>query len=120
MNDHHIFNHFDDSGAEMELIAECRSISAEAMAGFTCGSNPSLKSGTRVVVPDVPETSYTDTRHVTILRKGYYNTFVTALAGQEKCPNHSTDPVCPDILFFQSGCPSTRIENGLVVFENAF
>ena len=104
----------------MELIAECRSISAQAIAGFTCGSNPSLKTGTRVVVPDVPDTPYTDERQVTILRKGYYNQFFNTLSGQEKCPNHSTNSVCPNILFFQSGCASTRIENGLVVFENAF
>ena len=90
------------------------------MAGFTCGTNPSLEEGTRVVVPNVPETGYTDERQVTILREGHYKEFFTALAGQEQCPNHSTDAVCPNILFFQSGCASTRIENGLVVFENAF
>ena len=90
------------------------------MAGFTCGTDPSLIEGTRVVVPNVPETEYTDERQVTILREGHYNEFFTALAGQQQCPNHSTDAVCPNILFFQSGCASTRIENGLVVFENAF
>ena len=118
MDDHHIFNHFDESGAEVKLIAECRSISAQAMSGFTCGSHPSLKTGTRVVVPNVPETSYySDERQVTILRDGHYNEFDYAM---KQCPNHSTDPVCPNIVFFQSGCASTRIENGLVVFENAF
>ena len=90
------------------------------MAGFTCGTDPSLIEGTRVVVPNVPETGYTDERQVTILREGHYNEFFTALDGQQQCPNHSTDAVCPNILFFQSGCASTRIENGLVVFEDAF
>ena len=120
MDDHHIFNHFDNSGAEMTLVAECRSTSARAMAGFTCDSDPSLETGTRVVVPNVPQTAYDDDRQVTILRQGHYKELVDALAGQEECPLHGTDPTCPNILFFQSGCASTRIENGLVVFENAF
>ena len=105
----------------MKLVSECRSISAQAMAGFTCGTDPTLENGTRVVVPNVPATRYSnDDRKVTILRKGHYSEFFTALAGQEKCPYHSYDPVCDPILFFQNGCASTRIENGLVVFENAF
>ena len=36
-----------------------------------------------------------------------------ALASQEACFNHSTDSVCPDILFFQNGYPSTTIADGL-------
>ena len=57
------------------------------MAGFTCGTDPSLIEGTRVVVPNVPETEYTDERQVTILREGHYKEFFTALAGQEQWPN---------------------------------
>lgn len=119
-DDYHIFNHFDDSGEEIALIPECRSISAQPMAGFTCGSNPSLVNGTQVVVPNIPVTGYTDDRQITILKKGFYNDFVTAVKGYEKCPNHSTDTECKNILFFQNGCQSTRIENGLVIFEEPF
>merc|ERR1711868_299777 len=105
----------------MKLVSECRSISAEAMAGFTCGTDPTLENGTRVVVPNVPTTGYhADDREVTILKKGDYHGFLTALASQEKCPVHGDDATCDPILFFQRGCASTRIENGLVVFENAF
>jgi len=120
-NDYHIFNHFDNSGAELKLVPECRSISAQAMAGFTCGTDPSLEHGTRVVLPNVPTTDYyNDDRKVTILKKEHYTECLKALAGQEECLDHSSNTVCPNILFFQSGCASTRIENGLVVFENAF
>ena len=117
-NDRHIFNHFDTSEGKMKLVAECRSISAQAMAGFTCGSNPTLESGTRVVVPNVPETYYTDDRKVTILKEGDYSEFEKVLATYKKCPYD--DPTCDNISFFQRGCASTRIENGLVVFEDAF
>ena len=104
----------------MKLVPECRSISAQAMAGFTCGTDPTLESGTLVVVPKVPTTKYTDDdREVTILKKENYNEFFKALAAHEDCPVHG-DATCPNISFFQNGCASTRIENGLVVFENAF
>ena len=110
-NDRHIFNHFDTSEGKMKLVAECRSISAQAMAGFTCGSDPSLQTGTRVVVPNVPATRYSnDDRKVTILKKGDYYKCFAALAGHEDCPLYD-DATCPNILFFQSGCASTRIEN---------
>ena len=44
-----IFNHFyENSNGELQLIAECRSIAAEPTAGFTCGNDPSLLTGTEV------------------------------------------------------------------------
>ena len=119
MDDHHIFNHFDNSGDDLTLVPECRSVSAQAMAGFTCGTDPTLEEGTLVIVPNVPKTGYTDDeRQVTILREGHYKGFYTAL--EKQCPSHGTDAVCDNIEFFKSGCASTRIENDLVVFEDAF
>ena len=47
--DNVIFNHFyENSNGELQLIAECRSIAAEPTAGFTCGNDPSLLTGTEV------------------------------------------------------------------------
>ena len=98
-----IFNRFDESGEDLVLRPECRSTTAQAVAGFTCGSNPTLKTGTRVIVRDIPETSYSnDNRQVTILRSGYYSSLDSALEEQDTCPDHATDPTCPNIEFFNS------------------
>ena len=43
-----IFNHFYENSGELQLIAECRSYVADPTPGFTCGNDPSLKTGTEV------------------------------------------------------------------------
>ena len=45
-----IFNHFyENSDGELQLIAECRSIAADPTPGFTCGNDPTLRTGTEVI-----------------------------------------------------------------------
>ena len=120
--DYHIFNHFHEYGVEdLILVPECRLISANPMPGFTCGSNPTLKIGTKIVVRDIPSTGYSyDNRKIKILRSGRYTSLEDDLKDQSACPDHATTDYCPNIKQFHDGCPSTQIVDGLVVFNNPF
>ena len=62
---HRIFNHFNFASVEdghqnrtLELVPECRKIDDSPTPGFSCGTDTRLKSGTEVVIPNVPETGY--------------------------------------------------------------
>ena len=118
--DFSIFNHFDESGTEMVLVPECRWKNAPDMPGFTCGSDPSLRTGTKIVVRGVPETQYeNDNRQVKLLQNHRYNDLSTALNGQSECPNHD-DNYCATIDHFNDGCDSFEVVDGYAVFKNPF
>lgn len=117
---HHIFNHFDETHGSLTLVPECRSTTARPMPGFTCGSDPTLEEGTKIVVNNIPTTGYPDDRKITILKSGRYSSLEADLAGQYDCPKHGTEAYCPDIKQFHDGCPSTKIEDGFVVFMDPF
>ena len=119
---YHIFNHFYESeNDDLILVPECRLIVANPMPGFTCGSNPTLKMGTKIIVRDIPSTGYVyDDRTIKILKSGRYSSLESALRRQKDCPEHGTTADCPNIQQFYDGCPSTQIVDGLVVFNNPF
>ena len=61
LDGHRIFNHFHftaDSvrvfNQTLQLVPECRKIDADITAGFTCGTDTRLVTGTDVVIPNVP------------------------------------------------------------------
>ena len=114
---YHVFNHFDVDD-DFKLIPECRSQNADPSPGFTCGSNPTLETGTKLVVKKVPDSGTLkgmDKRKVTLLKHADYE------AVQEKlktCPKE--EDKCENIVEFKNGCSETREENDLVIFENPF
>ena len=104
----------------MVLVPECRWKNAPDMPGFTCGSDPSLRTGTKIVVRGVPETQYeNDNRQVKLLQNHRYNDLSTALNGQSECPNHD-DNYCATIDHFNDGCDSFEVVDGYAVFKNPF
>ena len=123
MDNFSIFNHFDESESGVALVPECRSNSAPVTPGFTCGSDPTLTSGTTIVVRGVPviddESTITDERRVKLLLTGRYGELEAAL--QSSCPDHD-DNECETIDYFQNGCDtgSSDVVDGLVVFDNPF
>ena len=124
MAGYEIFNHF-HHGDERDLILvpECRLISAPPLPGFTCGSDATLETGTKVVVPKIPITGYDDDdRKIKILKTGRYTSLEKDLTEQSKCPDHGTyiDNECPKIHHFFDGCPGTPTADGFVVFTDAF
>ena len=125
MQDYFIFNHFVGAATEMVLVPECRSIFAPDMPGFTCGSDPSLRKGTKIVVRGVPETGYAnDNRQVKLLKADSYNDLSAALLGQSECPNHQNN-YCATIDHFKDGCGSNVGDSSdaigdFVVFDNPF
>ena len=121
MENYSIFNHFVGlANAEMVLVPECRSISAPDMPGFTCGSDPDLRNGTKIVVRGVPEThNKNDNRQVKLLKSDQYTDLSTALDGQSECPNHE-DNYCATIDHFNDGCASTKVVDGFAVFSDPF
>ena len=117
MENYHIFNHFDERG-DLSLIPECRSTSAADMPGFTCGDDPTLRTGTKVVVNGVPHSGSWknwDPREMRILKKTHYEEVKRKL---KICPE--TEETCENIEEFTDGCEATRDENNVVVFEDAF
>ena len=118
---YNIFNHFHESGNDdLTLVPECRLISANPMPGFTCGSNPTLKTGTKIVVREISSTGYNDNRAIKILRSGRYTSLESDLTSQSDCPDHENTTYCPNIQHFYDGCPSTETVDGLVVFRDPF
>merc|ERR1711953_707375 len=118
---YNIFNHFHESGNDdLTLVPECRLISANPMPGFTCGSNPTLKTGTKIVVREISSTGYNDNRAIKILRSGRYTSLESDLTSQSNCPDHENTTYCPNIQHFYDGCPSTETVDGLVVFRDPF
>ena len=108
----------------MVLVPECRKIDAPDMPGFTCGSDPSLEAGTKIVVRGVPEThNQNGGRRVKLLKSDQYTDLSTALDGQSECPNHQ-DNYCATINHFHNGCDSTNVDDvnvdGFAVFSNPF
>ena len=104
----------------MALVPECRSNTAPTMPGFTCGSDPTLRTDTKMVVRGIPATGYNDNREIKILRSGRFTSLETALQGQSDCPDHATVAECPNIQQFHDGCPGFVNDDGLVVFTNPF
>ena len=104
----------------MALVPECRSITAPTMPGFTCGSDPTLRTDTKMVVRGIPATGYNDNREIKILKSGRFTSLETALQGQSDCPDHATVAECPNIQQFHDGCPGFVNDDGLVVFTNPF
>ena len=104
----------------MALVPECRSITAPTMPGFTCGSDPTLRTDTKIVVRGIPATGYSDNREIKILKSGRFTSLETALQGQSDCPDHATVAECPNIQQFHDGCPGFVNDDGLVVFTNPF
>jgi len=90
------------------------------MPGFTCGSNPTLKTGTKIVVREISSTGYNDNRAIKILRSGRYTSLESDLTSQSDCPDHENTTYCPNIQHFYDGCPSTETVDGLVVFRDPF
>ena len=118
---YHIFNHFHESGNDdLILVPECRLISANPMPGFTCGAEPTLKTGTKIVLRNKPYTGYADHRTIKILKSGRYTALEKDLKDQSACPDHETTDYCPNIQQFYDGCPSHEIVDGLVVFREPF
>jgi len=118
---YHIFNHFHETANDgLILVPECRLITANPMPGFTCGTNPTLKTGTKIVVPTISSTGYEDNRKIKILKSGRYSSLKSDLDRQSECPDHATTADCPFIQQFHDGCPSTEIVNGQVVFRDPF
>ena len=115
-----IFNHFDESESGI-LVPECRSIDAPPMPGFTCGSDPRLRTGTKIVVRDVPDLGddITDNRQVRLLKSDRYEDLKSDIEIQSDCPNHE-DNQCATIDHFSDGCASTDIVDGFVIFNNPF
>ena len=120
-NGHSIFNHFDTSESGTVLVPECRSIDAPPMPGFTCGYDPSLRTGTKIVVQDVArinETGISDQRQVKLLKREHYEDLKSDLATQTDCPDHGNQ--CDTIDHFSDGCASPEIVDGFVIFEDPF
>ena len=104
----------------MTLVPECRLTTAPAMPGFTCGSDSTLKTQTKMVVRGIPITDYNDNREIKILKSGRYTSLETALEGQSDCPDHATVAECPNIQQFHDGCHGVTNADGLVIFTNPF
>ena len=124
MENFSIFNHFVESESGMALVPECRNTDAPAMSGFTCGSDPDLETGTKIVVRGVPEIhNQNGGRRVKLLKSDQYTDLSTALDGQSECPNHQ-DNYCATINHFHNGCDSTNVDDvnvdGFAVFSNPF
>ena len=124
---YHIFNHFhfstDNSGAsELKLVPECRPVTAAITPGFTCGVDTTLKTGTEVVIPNVPVTGYNfDARSVKLLKTGKYASLETALDSHKLCEDEPERYTCENIDHFADGCLSTLpSSNGFTRFLNAF
>ena len=120
MENYSIFNHFVESATVMDLVPECRSKIAPDMPGFTCGSDPTLRTGTKIVVRGVPETNFeNDNRQVKLLKTDSYDGLEDALNGQSECPDHDGNH-CATINHFNDGCNSAEVVNGLAVFNDPF
>ena len=104
----------------MALVPECRSNTAPTMPGFTCGSDPQLRTDTKMVVRGIPATGYNDNREIKILKSGRFTSLETALRGQSDCPDHATVAECPNIQQFHDGCHGVTNADGLVIFTNPF
>ena len=115
-----IFNHFDESESGI-LVPECRSIDAPPMPGFTCGSDPTLRKGTKIVVRDVPDLGdeITDNRQVKLLKSDRYEDLKSDIETQSDCPNHE-DNQCATIDHFSDGCASYDTIDGFVIFKDPF
>ena len=89
------------------------------MPGFTCGSDPTLRIGAKIVVRDVPDTGYnSDDRKVKLLKNEDYEDLKSDLATQTDCPNHGNQ--CETIGRFSDGCASSDNVDGFVIFNNPF
>merc|ERR1712131_252864 len=113
-----IFNHFyENSNGELQLIAECRSIAAEPTAGFTCGNDPSLLTGTEVFIPKRIVQRRRDERKTTILRQDQHLLLQGLLKehSEKNCHGQCT----PINVFDKSNCDGVEV-NDLVHFPNAF
>ena len=125
---YHIFNHFDGSGKK--LIPECRPNSAaKDQPGFTCGFDPMLKTGSRVIIAGIPRNQHLrkDTRKIRLLGKDHYDDMRVDLDTLENdsCKNDSSVLRCPTInTFSMSDCgPQGDPIDGvsqMIVFENPF
>ena len=91
------------------------------MPGFTCGSDPTLRTNTKIVVPGISKTGYdNDHREIKILKYGRYSSLKSDLAAQSSCPDHGTAATCPNIEHFFDGCGGVVNADGLVIFTNPF
>lgn len=121
--DHHIFNHFYDNDGELELVAECRPKWAEPMPGFTCGTDPSLMTGTNVYIPKRAVQKQMDTRRESILRTDDNQTLLRLLNKHTNCPiaaaTAGEEQCNPINLFDQSDCVGQDFGD-LVHFKDAF
>ena len=93
------------------------------MPGFTCGSDPTLETGTKIVIKNVPTTGYSfDHRLVNILKTGQHGDLENALTSYKDCPTGNRHATCEPIQLFQNGCHATTgtRSDDFVVFNNAF
>jgi len=114
-----IFNHFhENSNGELQLIAECRSKDDEPTPGFTCGNDPTLRTGTEVFIPKRIVQRRRDERKTTILQPEKHLMLQALLGKHSNCP--LTGGQCDPIkLFNESTCEGIEL-NDLVHFPNAF
>ena len=126
---YHIFNHFDRS--DNKLIPECRPNSAaKDQPGFTCGFDPMLKTGSRVVIKKIPahpsSRFFDDPRKITLLGETRYDAMTADLLNIEKCKDDTSVSNCPTIDQFSKddscGPQDDPIVGGsdVIVFENPF
>ena len=123
LDGYQIFNHFHfPADQALELVPECRAIVADLTAGFTCGTDTRLATGTEVVIPNVPTTGYDfDTRAVKLLKKGKYQLLETALDSHKLCEDEPEHYTCDNIDHFEDGCISAvQSVNGLTRFTDFF
>ena len=129
LDGHRIFNHFHftaDSvrgfNQTLQLVPECRQIDADITAGFTCGTDTQLLTGTDVVIPNVPVTAYGfDSRTIKLLKKSKYHSLTTALETHKLCEEEPENYTCNAINHFSDGCSSTSQPiNGFTRFTNFF